>query len=69
MSSGLGTISAAVRSDSAACSAASDGYPPSSSGSVMTLKPAAAGVAALHGCAWIVVMISSRCSSSPRAAW
>ena len=31
-----------------------------------TLKPAAAAVAALQGCAWIVVTISSRCPSSPR---
>ena len=31
-----------------------------------TLKPAAAAVAALQGCAWIEVTISLRCASSPR---
>src|SRR5436309_2268468 len=48
MSSGLLTINAAVRSETAARSASTDGYPFSSSISVTTLKPAAAAVAPLH---------------------
>ena len=32
------------------------------------IEPAAAAVAGLHGCACAVVMISFRCSSSPREA-
>ena len=69
MSSGLLIMSDAVRSDTAAFNASSDGYPLSSSGSVITLNPAVAAVAGLQGCAWIEVITSSLCASSPRAAW